>query len=156
MRSRFHIALLMTGSLLLVPACFLGSGADSDDDDDDDDEAFEDTASDPGVGSGSDGFSPLITEGYAGYSNNGGLGITAIFNVKVTDPNDDVEGGVFELSLNSGEPFAYEIGGEDVTWNDGSVSLIFSNVDPEYYTVQMQVFDRAGNPSNVWDGEISY
>lgn len=156
MRSLPALARLLAATALLATAC---TGSSSDDDDDDDDDGWEtggpDLGGDEGGGSVGDGVSPVITEGYAGYDDTGGLGIVAIFNVQVEDPNDDVEGGTFLLSLNDNDPYDYEIGGEDVTYNDGSVTLIFSNVDPEFYEVQMQVTDREGNASNVWDGSIS-
>jgi hypothetical protein len=158
MRSLPALARLLGAGLLLTTAC-TGSTSD-DDDDDDDDDGWEtgdpDLGGDDGGGSVGDGVSPVITEGFARYDDTGGLGIVAGFNVQVEDPNDDVEGGTFLLTLNDNDPFSYEIGGEDVTYNDGSVTLIFSNVDPEYYEVKMQVRDRAGNDSNVWDGEISW
>jgi len=164
-----RLPLLLIASLLLAPACFLDSKSDTDDDDDD---AGADTGN-PGIGggigggsgdggagvgggSGSDGVSPVIVDGYAGYSDNGSLGITAGFTLSVYDPDDDLEGGLFALGLNGNEPYYYEIGGDDVSYNGERVSLFFSNVDPVSYDVELQVFDLAGNGSNIWEGEMTW
>lgn len=168
-----RLPLLLAATLVLAPACFLDSKSDADDDDDD---AGSDTGN-PGIGggigggssdgggvggagvgggSGSDGVSPVIVDGYAGYSDNGSLGITAVFTVDVYDPDDDLEGGMFGFTLDGGDPYYLEIGGGDVTYNGESVSLIFSNVEPVPYDVELQVFDLAGNGSNIWEGEMSW
>lgn len=120
------------------------------------------TGSGDGSGSGSgggggDGVSPRIVDGYAGYSDTG-LGVVALFVVEVQDPTNDVLGGTFLLTLNGGTTYEYPIDNDEVTYNPstGNVSLDFSNVDPEYYRVNMQVKDAAGNPSNIWTGEMTY
>ena len=102
-------------------------------------------------------MSPRIVDGYAGYSDTG-IGIVALFVVEVQDPNNDVRGGTFLLTLNGGTTYEYPIDNDEVTYNPstGNVSLDFSNVEPEYYRVNMQVKDAAGNPSNVWTGEMTY
>lgn len=110
-----------------------------------------------GGGSGGDGVSPRIVDGYAGYSDTG-LGVVALFVVEVQDPTNDVRGGTFLRTLNGGTTYEYPIDNDEVTYNPstGNVSLDFSNVEPEYYRVNMQVKDAAGNPSNVWTGEMTY
>lgn len=157
-RPRFDWWMLLGLGLFLGPGCGLIFGGKSDSDDDDDDQAWETGIRGGGDGAdggdGPDGVSPVITEGYAGYEDTGVLGITAALILTVEDPNGDVEGGTFYLSLSGGPPYEYVIGGEDVNYNEdtGTVSLIFSNVDPVNYTVEMQVSDAAGHTSNIWTG----
>ena len=80
----------------------------------------------------------------------------AYFQVTVVDRNDDVFGGIFQLTLNGSTTFGYAIDNDETDWDpeDGTVRLTFSNVDPVRYDVELQVTDTAGNPSNVWRGVI--
>ena len=138
-----------------------------------------DTAEDLWSGSGSDGGSgsgsgsggsgsggsggcdeqtdaPQIIDGLAIYSDAGSLGWVAYFQVTVVDRNDDVFGGLFQLTLNGGTTYDYAIDNDETDWDaeDGTVRLTFSNVDPVRYDVELRVVDTAGNPSNVWRGVI--
>ncbi|HCH63072.1 MAG TPA: hypothetical protein DFR83_09725 [Deltaproteobacteria bacterium] len=114
-------------------------------------------ASDGGTGD-DDALSPRIVDGYAGYSDAGALGIVAVFTVEVEDPDDDILGGIFRLTLNDNEPYLFPIDNDTVDYNPstGNVSLTFSNVEPEYYRVRMRVDDQAGNASNIWTGEMAW
>ena len=107
---------------------------------------------------GGDAFSPRIVDGYAGYSDAGALGIVAVFTVEVEDPDDDILGGIFRLTLNDNDPYLFPIDNDTVDYNPstGNVSLIFSNVELEYYRVRMRVDDQAGNASNIWTGEMAW
>lgn len=159
-RSWFVLAILLGGCGLFDKS----SDDDDDDEDDDRDSGWVDDDIGGGVGGSSGGGSgegdrvaPRIVDGYAGYSDNGALGLTALFTVEVEDPQDDVDGGLFHLTLNGGDTYDYPIGGEDVELRNGNVSLIFSNVsDPTPYDVEMSVTDAAGNRSNTWTGEMAW
>lgn len=149
-------------ALMMGTGCGLLFGVKAESDDDDDEQSW-DTGTDgiPGgdgnIGAG-DGLSPVITEGYAGYYDAGRLGITGSFVVTVEDPNDDIVGGIFSVTLRDAGEYEYVIGGDDVRYNEetGTVSLIFSNVDPVPYTVDLQVSDAAGHTSNVWTGVMAF
>ncbi len=128
-----------------------------------------DTAEDLWSGSGSGGSgsggsdggdeqtdAPQIIDGMAIYSDAGSLGWVAYFQVTVVDRNDDVFGGIFQLTLNGDTTYDYAIDNDETDWDaeDGTVRLTFSNVDPVRYDVELRVVDTAGNPSNVWRGVI--
>ncbi len=148
------------GASALVCPALVGCRSSDSERIDEEDEAAETVQIDewtPGGGTASDGVSPRIVDGYPGCIDAGTLGIVGLFTVEVEDPNDDVFGRVLLLALKKGDSCGHAIDDDEAAYNPatGTVSLTFSNVEPGFCRVQLQVEDADGYASNVWSGDMT-